>query len=141
MHSSMAAENLILFLSSTLSMAVAREPTSENQRTESGVDMFRKRRPMTVFSSGLLLALLLFTGAAAQVQEANLPAVEQEKIENLIRAVEHLSEATFIRNGKPYDAITAARFLRAKLRSRESDVHSADDFIEQIASFSSTTGK
>jgi len=96
---------------------------------------------MTAFFSALLLALLLFTGAAVQAQEADLPAVEQEKIENLINAVEHLSEAAFIRNGKPYDAITAARFLRAKLRSREPDVRSANDFIEKIASFSSTTGK
>jgi len=35
----------------------------------------------------------------------------------------------------------AAEFLRRKWKSRRSEIHSAADFIEKVASFSSTTGK
>ena len=35
----------------------------------------------------------------------------------------------------------AAEFLRRKWRHREAEIRSADDFIEKVASFSSTTGK
>ena len=38
-------------------------------------------------------------------------------------------------------AAAAAEFLRRKWRHREADVGSADDFIEKVASFSSTTGQ
>jgi len=55
--------------------------------------------------------------------------------------VARLSDATFIRNDKPYSAPTAARFLRGKWQSRRSQVRSAEEFIDRIASFSSTTSK
>ena len=52
-----------------------------------------------------------------------------------------LTDATFLRNGRSYPASSAAGFLREKWRSRRSEVRSAEDFIERVASFSSTTGK
>jgi hypothetical protein len=54
--------------------------------------------------------------------------------------VAQLKDATFLRNGTPYPASSAARFLREKWHSRESEVRSAEEFIDRVASFSSTTG-
>jgi hypothetical protein len=66
---------------------------------------------------------------------------EEQTIEALIASVARLGDATFLRNGKSYSAADAARFLRGKWRSRRSEVGSAEDFIERVASFSSTTSK
>jgi hypothetical protein len=52
-----------------------------------------------------------------------------------------MADATFIRNSRPYGAAAAAEFLRRKWRQREAEVGSAADFIEKVASFSSTTGQ
>jgi hypothetical protein len=68
-------------------------------------------------------------------------ADEQRTIEALIASVARLGDATFLRNGKSYAASSAARFLREKWRSRQSEVQSAEAFIDRVASFSSTTGK
>lgn len=81
-----------------------------------------------VFSSGLASA-------------ADLPTLEQKKIEALIFGVEQMADAVFIRNGKNYDAPVAAEFLRRKWKSRWSEVNSAADFIDKVASCSSRTGK
>lgn len=66
---------------------------------------------------------------------------EYRTIEALIASVAQLGDATFLRNGKSYPAATAARFLREKWQSRQSEVRSAEEFIDRIASFSSTTSK
>ena len=68
------------------------------------------------------------------------PLSEKEKIEALIQHVEGLKDAVFVRNGSDYDAKTAARFLRGKW-DKESDVKTARDFIEKVASVSSTSKK
>jgi hypothetical protein len=52
-----------------------------------------------------------------------------------------MKDATFIRNDKEYDARTAALFLRRKWQFDKDMVRTAEDFIESIASRSSTTGK
>lgn len=65
---------------------------------------------------------------------------EKEKIEALIKHVEGLEDAVFVRNGSDYDAKTAAKFLRGKWE-KEPDVKTAKEFIDKIASKSSTTGK
>jgi hypothetical protein len=72
---------------------------------------------------------------------SELPAAEQKKIEALIFGVEQMTDAVFIRNGKNYTPPVAAEFLRRKWESHQSEIHSAVDFIEKVASFSSTTGK
>ena len=72
---------------------------------------------------------------------SDLPAAEKKKIEILIGSVEQMTDAVFIRNGKQYTAELAAEFLRRKWKSRRSEIHSAADFIDKVASFSSTTGK
>jgi len=52
-----------------------------------------------------------------------------------------MKDATFIRNDKEYDARTAAFFLRSKWQMNKDKVRTSEDFIEKIASRSSTTGK
>jgi len=85
-------------------------------------------------------AVALSIGWAAS-RAADLPPAEQKQIEALIAAIERLTDATFIRNGRSYGAAAAAEFLRRKWRHREADVRSVDDFIGRVASYSSTTGQ
>ena len=84
------------------------------------------------------LTLAVWSGLASA---SELPSAEKKKIEVLIFEVERMPDAVFIRNGKQYSAELAAEFLRRKWKSRRSEIHSAADFIDRVASFSSTTGK
>ena len=84
------------------------------------------------------LILALCPGFASA---SDLPSAEKKKIEVLIFEVERMTDAVFIRNGKQYTAELAGEFLRRKWKSRRSEVHSAADFIDKVASSSSTTGK
>ncbi len=95
----------------------------------------------TLFIAAGLLFPFLISASPVFAAQPSLSQEERQKIEALILTVENLSDATFIRNDRSYDAASTARFLRGKWRSRESEVRSAEDFIEKVASFSSTTGK
>jgi membrane-bound lytic murein transglycosylase len=88
----------------------------------------------------LVLSLVAAFPRASLAEDAAVDA-ERRTIEALIASVAGLGDATFIRNGQSYDASKAARFLREKWKSRESEVRTADEFIERVASFSSTTSK
>ena len=85
----------------------------------------------------LVIALVVPLGVPA----AEKPATEKEKIEALIRNIENLKGATFIRNNSDYDAKTAAKFLRGKWRAHEKEVKTATDFIDKVATVSGTSGK
>jgi hypothetical protein len=89
----------------------------------------------------LTLALLFARPAPSPLQAQEKPATEKEKIEALIKHIEDLKGAKFVRNGRDYDAKTAARFLRGKWEANESRIRTAKDFVEKVASISSTTGK
>lgn len=90
----------------------------------------------------VVLTLLVAAVASSGLTQAScLPTRERQRLETLIGNVEQRSDATFIRNGRSYDAVAAAQFLRAKWRNREAEVCSAEDFIAKVASVSSTTGK
>lgn len=69
------------------------------------------------------------------------PATEKEKIEALIKHVEGLKDAKFIRNDSEYDAKSAAKFLREKWKANDKDIKTAKDFIDKAATKSSTSGK
>lgn len=86
-----------------------------------------------------LMSLLVLCLAPAQADE--IGATERAHIEALIHSVETLPSAVFIRNGSEYEAAKAAKFLRKKWEAHADQVHSAQDFIEHIASVSSTSGK
>ena len=70
----------------------------------------------------------------------NLPNAEKQKIETLIKQVADLKDAKFVRNGSAYNADSAV-FLRRKWEANESEVKTARDFIDKVASFSGTSGK
>ena len=95
-------------------------------------------RPPLAAIVTLVLSLLVL-GRAAVADD--LPAAEKQKIEALLKHVEGLKDAKFVRNDSEYDAKTAAKFLRGKWDSNESKIKSAKDFIEKAASVSSTSGK
>jgi uncharacterized protein DUF5329 len=85
------------------------------------------------------LSVLLLRPAISPGQD-EMPEAEREKVEALIKYVEDLKDAKFVRNDVEYDAKTAVTFLRGKWKSNEDDIHTARDFIEIAASTSSTTG-
>ena len=86
----------------------------------------------------LVAAALLLSGAVAGADAASND--ETGKIQALLAGVERM-DATFVRNDKTYDAKTAAEFLRRKWKANDGDVATVKDFIEKIASKSSTFGK
>jgi hypothetical protein len=66
---------------------------------------------------------------------------EQAKIQSLIASVENLPGAVFIRNGTEYDGHKAADHLRLKLKYAGKRVQTADQFITNLATGSSMSGK
>jgi Family of unknown function (DUF5329) len=86
----------------------------------------------------LLLALpgLIVLPAVAGVSPA-----EQARIDRLIDYVESRTDLKFIRNGSEYSSEDAAKFMRGKMKMMGEHVGTAQQFIDQIASKSSTTGQ
>jgi hypothetical protein len=91
---------------------------------------------IAVLSVAALVAVL---GASSYGQGKSL--TETQKIEALIKAVENLKDAKFIRNGSEYDAATAARFLKSKWEANARDIKTASDFIDKVGAASGTTGR
>ena len=89
----------------------------------------------------ILLILALSIAAMAGTRAGGVPMTESETIEYLIRSVEQLADAKFIRNGTEYDAQAAADHLRLKWRNAGSRVKTAEDFIRLCASASSMSGR
>jgi len=69
------------------------------------------------------------------------PTTERQKIEALIEQLGNLKDAKFVRNGSTYEPATAIRFLRRKWEANDAKVKTARDFIDKIASVSSSSGK
>jgi hypothetical protein len=95
------------------------------------------------FSRGAVIASLvaLVLGLALMGGRADARTSEAQRIEHLIRSVETLSNAKFVRNNSAYDAREAADHLRLKLREAGARVRTAEDFIRFCASKSSVSGK
>jgi Family of unknown function (DUF5329) len=89
----------------------------------------------------LSLACVLALLSLGHVAAAPMPAAEKQKIETLIREVHDLNDASFIRNGSTYNSSHAATFLRRKWQANQSEVRTARDFIDKVASVSGTSGK
>jgi hypothetical protein len=89
----------------------------------------------------VLLAAMLVLLPQPRLPAAEPPLSETQKIERLIAHVGQLEKAKFVRNGVEYDAASAAKFMRAKWEAMGADIKTAAEFIEKIASKSSTTGK
>jgi len=80
-------------------------------------------------------------GRGASLAHATPSADEQLRIERLIAAVGQRDHLSFVRNGSAHSAKGAAKFLREKLKARGAAVHTAQDFIDQIAARSSSSGQ
>jgi hypothetical protein len=90
---------------------------------------------------GILAVVPLLLFIIPFANGASAPAGESQKIELLIHDVRDLKDVTFIRNGSAYNSKSAAIFLRRKWQANQSDVRTAHDFIDKVASFSGTSGK
>jgi hypothetical protein len=84
---------------------------------------------------------LLCLGVGLFGGEASAAVPEGPKIEALLGKVAAQTAVQFIRNGKVYDAATAAKFLRGKWERQKSEVTTVSDFIGKIATKSSTSGE
>ena len=96
-----------------------------------------KKLTLSTMSFFLLLGLAIPSLVRAQT----LPTGEMQKIEALIKQVAALKDANFVRNGRNYNANNAATFLRLKWETKVSEVKTAVDFIDKVASISGTSGK
>lgn len=97
-----------------------------------------RRSPMHAVA--LLTALVLQTALAASAPAA-APLSDADKIDALIRTVEARRDLQFIRLDVAHSAGEAAGLLRIKLAVAGSRVKTVDDFIDYVATASSTTGK
>jgi hypothetical protein len=94
---------------------------------------------LLLFAFGFLLSVGL--GTTQLVLAEPISSGEKQKIEALIKYVSEMSDAQFVRNDSAYDAKTAAIFLRRKWKANDSEVKTAHDFIDKVATISGTSGK
>jgi hypothetical protein len=87
----------------------------------------------------LMLGSLLLV-AGVPLAHALAPS-EKARIDSLIDYVASRKDVTFVRNGKAYSNTDAAKFLRGKMEKMGEHVNNAQQFIDEIASKSSTTGQ
>ncbi len=92
-----------------------------------------------LFIGAAALALTTQFARAAGSDPGCAPA-EALRIERLIDVVAHATTSKFIRNGTEYNADIAARFLRAKWSYEGERIRTAEDFVREIGTRSSTTG-
>ncbi len=90
--------------------------------------------------AAFLLACLLLASPSFADGKSSAAATSEEIIHLLIAAVE-TSGCTFIRNNKSHGAEAAADHLRLKLRRGKRYADTPEEFIENLASKSSWTGK
>lgn len=87
----------------------------------------------------ILLCLLLFIPMFSRAQEQ--PLTEAQKIDHLIAYISQLEDAIFIRNGEEHKAKDAAAHLQMKRQKAGKRIKTTEDFIVNLASKSSMSGK
>lgn len=100
-----------------------------------------RRIVVSVLTMRFLLSLISCVVAVAGVHADVTRPTEAQRIEYLIRSVEQLSNANFIRNGSAHDAQAAADHLRLKVRQSGGRCNTADDFIRLCGSRSTVSGQ
>jgi len=93
----------------------------------------------TVVAAAMALLLAPLSGAA-RADERKAPT-EKEKIEALLKAVEQMTDAKFVRNGTAYEGKAAADHMRRKWKKVEKDVQTARDFIRLAGTKSYESGE
>jgi hypothetical protein len=90
------------------------------------------------FAATVFLACnLLFSSVAFAAPSA----AERHRIDLLLSAIEKQQNLVFIRNGSEHPAGEAASHLRRKMRSAEERISTAEEFIDNLATASSLSGK
>ena len=74
-------------------------------------------------------------------ESGSIALTEHAKIERLISIVESMDDISFVRNGTVHSAKDAADHLRQKLAAAQGRVTTALQFIDEVASASTITGK
>jgi hypothetical protein len=98
-------------------------------------------KPLIVCCFLIVVMCRTLTAGSQNATRLDDRKTETQKIETLISTVNDLKDATFIRNGKEYDCKAAADHMRTKWSYAGDKIHTAQEFIEQIASKSSQSGK
>ena len=100
-------------------------------------------RPPTSTRRTACLCSLAFLLLAARpgASRAAMNANELARVERLLVMIASRREMRLVRNGKDHDPDTAVAFLRGKLKAMGDDLSTAEDFIDRIATRSSTTGQ
>jgi hypothetical protein len=96
--------------------------------------MVRKMRRRLLLLSAPLLAAAAWGGDT-------MPPAERGRVDRLIHYVESRTDVAFVRNGTAYSSKDAATFLREKIDAMGGQVTTAHQFIELIATRSSTSGE
>ena len=92
---------------------------------------------MNKFIKTILILLFVFAATCVQAQMS-----EESKIEYLINSIGNVPDGTsFVRNGKKHDPEAAANHMRTKYNRGKRYAQTAVDFIENIASKSSISGR
>jgi len=89
----------------------------------------------------MFLVSLIFSFPVSAKAFTEAPKNEDQKIEELIKKIENLGEAVFIRNGKGHTPKEAADHMRLKLGNAGSRIKTAEDFIKYCGTGSSMTGE
>ena len=93
---------------------------------------------MRIYRAFSLLILLLLVLALPAQAFTDSKLVRVDKLLNLLSSK---TDMIFIRNGSEYDVNDAVAHLRRKLDYAADKVNSAEEFIDNVASFSSLSGK
>jgi len=114
LNNALIGEDFATFCISSESKSLSRNPMGEGQRPGD----FEPQKGFGTFSK----------------------LTEKEKIERLIQFIGSMQGISFVRNGKRYSATEAAKHLRMKWDAAGKSIKTAQQFIDQVASHSSTTG-
>jgi hypothetical protein len=87
----------------------------------------------------IMIAAVLFCSVAVAEEKKKL--TEDQKIEALIKHVEELKDAKFIRNGTEHDPSEAAQLMKYKWDNNKDEIKTGKDFIKIAATKSSTSGQ
>jgi len=102
------------------------------------------RRPVFIGRVPMKRRFLLLYGPLAALSAwagDTMPPAEKHRVERLIQYVESRTDCAFVRNGTAYTSHDAADFLRKKMDYMGDRVSTAQQFVDQIASRSSTSGE
>lgn len=88
----------------------------------------------------IVLALSMAAGACSPALAEPSPA-ERERIEQLLAKLAQDRAHRFERGSRQVSGEEAARFLRAKWQAMGADITTAEQFVDRLASRSSTTGQ